>query len=239
MTPRPAVSAPEGGYKVYRHWVLGPNSSKPGPLAAGWADARQTQDRPAAELERRASRGGSRGPGPITVACSFGGLGLRPSEHRTLSKIAWPPGGWPRGCRPIWLEAESVQVGRCRIPPALWRQMQAAPRLELRPTPRRARAGGSWRCTASQNGAAWPRHDPDRPAADRSGPVGPGRRLRRRTGPPPCPPDGWNITTVVTITKGAKSQVYGWRRWILMTLCERAEGRRAVASQKARSVGAA
>jgi tRNA 2-selenouridine synthase len=31
----------------------------------------------------------------------------------------------------IWLEAESAQVGRCRIPAGLWRQMQQAPLLEI------------------------------------------------------------------------------------------------------------
>jgi tRNA 2-selenouridine synthase len=37
-----------------------------------------------------------------------------------------------RGAREIWLEAESSQVGRCRIPAGLWRQMQQAPVLEVR-----------------------------------------------------------------------------------------------------------
>ena len=36
------------------------------------------------------------------------------------------------GASQIWLEAESSQVGRCRIPADLWRQMQAAPALEVR-----------------------------------------------------------------------------------------------------------
>ena len=36
-----------------------------------------------------------------------------------------------RQAEAIWLEAESVQVGRCRIPAGLWRQMKAAPALEI------------------------------------------------------------------------------------------------------------
>ena len=36
-----------------------------------------------------------------------------------------------RGASAIWLEAESIQVGRCRIPKALFDQMQEAPVLEI------------------------------------------------------------------------------------------------------------
>ena len=36
-----------------------------------------------------------------------------------------------RGATAIWLEAESIQVGRCRIPKPLFDQMQDAPVLEI------------------------------------------------------------------------------------------------------------
>ncbi|MHA6289188.1 tRNA 2-selenouridine(34) synthase MnmH [Maricaulis sp. CAU 1757] len=42
--------------------------------------------------------------------------------------------------RPVYVEAESRQVGRCRVPPRLWRAMQAAPRIVIE-APLDARAG--------------------------------------------------------------------------------------------------
>ena len=35
------------------------------------------------------------------------------------------------GQAPLWLEAESVQIGRCRLPKELWQQMQQAPVVVL------------------------------------------------------------------------------------------------------------
>jgi tRNA 2-selenouridine synthase len=70
---------------------------------------------------------------------SFGALGLPPQpsseqfENRIAARLAAL-----EGAGEIWLEAESSQVGRCRIPPGLWRQMQEAPVLEVqRPLERR------------------------------------------------------------------------------------------------------
>ena len=63
---------------------------------------------------------------------SFGGLGQpeQPSNEHYENRIAAAL-AQQRQAAVIWLEAESAQVGRCRIPAGLWRQMQSAPLLEI------------------------------------------------------------------------------------------------------------
>ena len=63
---------------------------------------------------------------------SFGGLGLPPQPSSELfeNRIALQLER-QRDAQQIWLEAESSQVGRCRIPAGLWRQMKEAPALEI------------------------------------------------------------------------------------------------------------
>jgi len=128
----------DGGYKAYRRWVLA-LFERPWPLrllggrtGTGKTDlllALRARGVAVVDLEGRAHHRGS----------SFGALGLPPqpsSEHyenllaADLTALA--------GASQIWLEAESSQVGRCRLPAGLWRQMQAAPALEVqRPLERR------------------------------------------------------------------------------------------------------
>ena len=65
---------------------------------------------------------------------SFGGLGLpdQPSTEHYENQLAEALDQHQRrGATAIWLEAESIQVGRCRIPKALFDQMQEAPVLEI------------------------------------------------------------------------------------------------------------
>jgi len=121
----------DGGYKAYRRWVL-ELFEQPWPLRllGGRTGCGKTElllalgERGVAmvDLEGLAHHRGS----------SFGALGLPPqpsSEHyenrlaAALSRL--------KGSTAIWLEAESSQVGRCRIPIGLWRQMQTAPVLEV------------------------------------------------------------------------------------------------------------
>ncbi len=121
----------EGGYKAYRRWVLA-SFERPWPLrllggrtGTGKTDLLLELARrgvAVVDLEGLAHHRGS----------SFGGLGLPPqpsSEHfenRLAAALV--------ACTDadaIWLEAESAQVGRCRIPAGLWRQMQGAPVLEI------------------------------------------------------------------------------------------------------------
>ncbi len=121
----------EGGYKAYRHWVLA-TFERPWPLlvlggrtGTGKTDlllALREQGAAVVDLEGLAHHRGS----------SFGGLGLpeQPSTEHYENRLATALLGLQEHS-PIWLEAESVQVGRCRIPAGLWRQMGEAPAIEI------------------------------------------------------------------------------------------------------------
>jgi tRNA 2-selenouridine synthase len=65
---------------------------------------------------------------------SFGGLGLppQPSNEHYENLLAFALRQCPSPSPgPVWLEAESAQVGRCRIPAGLWAQMGQAPAVEI------------------------------------------------------------------------------------------------------------
>ncbi len=122
----------KGGYKSYRRWVLG-QFERPWPLrllggrtGTGKTDlllALRRAGVAAVDLEGLAHHRGS----------SFGGLGMPPQpttehyENRIAAALVAQ-----QGAPEIWLEAESAQVGRCRIPHGLWRAMKQAPVLEVR-----------------------------------------------------------------------------------------------------------
>jgi tRNA 2-selenouridine synthase len=122
----------EGGYKAYRRWVLA-LMERPWPLrllggrtGTGKTDlllALAERGVAVVDLEGLAHHRGS----------SFGGLGQpdQPSSEQFENLIA---AALHRqgGAEELWLEAESAQVGRCRIPQGLWQQMKAAPLLEVR-----------------------------------------------------------------------------------------------------------
>ena len=121
----------EGGYKAFRRWVLAlveqpwPVHLLGGRTGTGKTDlllALQQRGVAVVDLEGLAHHRGS----------SFGGLGLppQPSTEHYENRIAMALQR-QRTAPQIWLEAESVQVGRCRIPAGLWRQMQRAPLLEI------------------------------------------------------------------------------------------------------------
>ena len=121
----------EGGYKAYRHWVLElferhwPLRLLGGRTGCGKTDlllALRQRGVAVLDLEGRAHHRGS----------SFGALGLPPqpsSEH--YENLLAADLASLEGADEIWLEAESSQVGRCRIPAGLWRQMKGAPALEI------------------------------------------------------------------------------------------------------------
>ena len=132
----------EGGYKAFRRWVLElldqpwPVQLLGGRTGTGKTDlllALRQRGVAVVDLEGLAHHRGS----------SFGGLGLppQPSNEHYENRIALElQRHRQRGAQQIWLEAESAQVGRCRIPAGLWRQMQQAPLLEIqRPLEERLR----------------------------------------------------------------------------------------------------
>jgi tRNA 2-selenouridine synthase len=122
----------KGGYKSYRRWVLA-QFERPWPLrllggrtGTGKTDlllALRRAGVAVVDLEGLARHRGS----------SFGGLGMPPQpttehyENRIATALVAQ-----QGAQQIWLEAESAQVGRCRIPQGLWRAMKLAPVLEVR-----------------------------------------------------------------------------------------------------------
>ncbi len=127
------VTVLEGGYKRYRRWAL-EQFELPWPLrvlggrtGTGKTDLLLQLEREGVgvvDLEGLAHHRGS----------SFGNLGLpeQPSSEHYENKLAECLHGLNiRQAPEIWLEAESIQVGRCRIPTGLFNQMQAAPVLEI------------------------------------------------------------------------------------------------------------
>ncbi|MGK7909501.1 MAG: tRNA 2-selenouridine(34) synthase MnmH [Synechococcus sp.] len=126
------VSLLEGGYKAFRGWCLQQlQLPRPVILLGGMTGSGKTYILQALErlgeqiidLEGLANHRGS----------SYGALGLpdQPSTEQFENKLAME---WhqldPR--RRVWLEAESRAVGSCRIPAAVFAQMEAAPVIRVR-----------------------------------------------------------------------------------------------------------
>jgi len=121
----------DGGYKSFRRWVLA-EVARPrrlcllgGSTGSGKTDvllALRRRGEPVIDLEGLANHRGS----------SFGGLGLgpQPSGEAFENALAWNLRPLDPS-RPAWVEAESAQVGRCRIPDGFWAQMKAAPLVLL------------------------------------------------------------------------------------------------------------
>ena len=126
------VSLLEGGYKAFRGWCLQQlQLPRPVILLGGMTGSGKTYILQALErlgeqiidLEGLANHRGS----------SYGALGLpdQPSTEQFENKLAME---WhqldPR--RRVWLEAESRAVGSCRIPAAVFAQMEVAPVIRVR-----------------------------------------------------------------------------------------------------------
>ncbi len=125
------VTLLEKGYKAFRRWALAQfERTWPLRLLGGRTGTGKTEllltlaqrGVAAVDLEGLANHRGS----------SFGALGLpaQPSTEHFENRLALALHHWHEADA-IWLEAESAQVGRCRLPGALWRQMQAAPVLAV------------------------------------------------------------------------------------------------------------
>tara|TARA_B100000674_G_scaffold473449_1_gene464401 strand:+ start:4177 stop:5232 length:1056 start_codon:yes stop_codon:yes gene_type:complete len=123
----------EGGYKSYRRWVLDRfNQTWPLHVLGGRTGTGKTDL--LLELNRR-------GVGVVDLeglanhrGSSFGNLGLpeQPTSEQYENMLAERLENLrDNGATEIWLEAESIQVGRCRIPKGLFDQMRTAPVLEI------------------------------------------------------------------------------------------------------------
>lgn len=125
------VTLLNGGYKAFRRWAL-EQFEQPQPIlilggmtGTGKTDILQAlaaTGEQAIDLEHLASHRGS----------SFGALGLppQPTQEQFENQLALD---WARlsRWRPVWLEAESRRIGRCRIPDALFNQMDHARVIEI------------------------------------------------------------------------------------------------------------
>ncbi|NEQ97975.1 MAG: tRNA 2-selenouridine(34) synthase MnmH [Cyanothece sp. SIO2G6] len=126
-----AVTTLPGGYKAFRRWgrqiLAEPKSiiSLGGMTGTGKTAillALVEQGEQVLDLEGMAHHRGS----------SYGALGLPPQpsteQFENLVAIAT---SHLNPHRPIWIEAESRQIGRCRIPPELFDQMMQAPVIQV------------------------------------------------------------------------------------------------------------
>jgi tRNA 2-selenouridine synthase len=125
------VTLLSGGYKAFRSWVLLTfQQSRPITIVGGMTGTGKTEvlSQLAAEgeqvldLEALASHRGS----------SYGSLGLppQPSNEQFENLIALQWASFDPG-RSVWIEAESKRIGTCRIPEALFQQMEQASVLEI------------------------------------------------------------------------------------------------------------
>ena len=122
-----------GGYKSYRKWVLNQfEADLPIRLLAGKTGSRKTdllnclntKNIYVIDLEGIANHKGS----------SFGSLGMekQPSTQQFENILAESIDAFKKtAATEIWIEAESSNLGRCRIPNSLYKKMKEAPILEI------------------------------------------------------------------------------------------------------------
>ena len=119
------------GYKNYRRWVLESFLiDRKIILIAGKTGSGKTKmlnelsklKQQIIDLEQLASHRGS----------TFGGLGManQPSNEQFENKIAEQLKNY-NNKKPIFIEAESANIGKCKIPHSLFNQMKESPRLEI------------------------------------------------------------------------------------------------------------
>jgi len=123
----------KGGYKNYRKWVLNQfETDLPIRLLGGKTGTRKTdllnyiknQDIYAIDLEGIANHRGS----------TFGSLGMerQPTSQQFENILAESLNEFHQSnATEIWLEAESSNLGKCRIPNSLYKKMKSAPILEI------------------------------------------------------------------------------------------------------------
>ena len=121
----------EGGYKAYRNWVLGSFQEERniiligGKTGTGKTKILKTlmkNNFQVIDLEDLANHRGS----------SFGGLGLsnQPSNEQFENLLAEKFINFSKS-KPVVIEAESSNIGSCRIPHELFKQMKNSKRIEI------------------------------------------------------------------------------------------------------------
>ena len=123
----------KGGYKNYRKWVLNQfEADLPIRLLGGKTGTRKTdllnyineENIHVIDLEGIANHRGS----------SFGSLGMKeqPSTQQFENILAESLDSFQKNsAKEIWLEAESSNLGKCRIPNSLYTKMKKAPIIEI------------------------------------------------------------------------------------------------------------
>lgn len=125
------VSLLQGGYKAFRNWAQSQFLvSKNAIILGGMTGTCKTdiltalaqQGAQVLDLEHLANHRGS----------SYGGIGLPPQpsneQFENLIAVQWSK-FQPE--QPVWIEAESKRIGTCRIPEALFQQMEEAKVIEI------------------------------------------------------------------------------------------------------------
>lgn len=121
----------EGGYKRFRNWVLAQFSEKyPILVLGGMTGSGKThilhelkgQEQQIIDLEGLAKHQGS----------SYGSMGhmVQPSQEHFENLLATELNRIDK-TRPLWLEDESLSIGRCYIPNPLFHQMRDAPLMKV------------------------------------------------------------------------------------------------------------
>ncbi len=121
----------KGGYKIYRRWVLDSFSKKlnivviGGKTGTGKTRLLSLLDKykyQTIDLEGFACHRGS----------TFGGLGMKdqPSNEQFENKIAEKLNSF-NNSNNIFVEAESANIGKCKIPHELFKQMKTSMRIEI------------------------------------------------------------------------------------------------------------
>ena len=121
----------KGGYKIYRRWVLDSFSKKLNIVVIGGKTGTgktrllsllEKYKYQTIDLEGFACHRGS----------TFGGLGMKeqPTNEQFENKIAEKLKGFKRSNK-ILVEAESANIGKCKIPYEFFNQMKTAERIEI------------------------------------------------------------------------------------------------------------
>jgi len=121
----------KGGYKIYRRWVLGSFSNKLNLVVIGGKTGTgktrllsllEKYKYQTIDLEGFACHRGS----------TFGGLGMKeqPSNEQFENKIAEKLNSFKKSNN-IFVEAESANIGKCKIPHEFFNQMKNSRRIEI------------------------------------------------------------------------------------------------------------